>query len=199
MIFFHGISCGFYIDSVHGPRTILVPDPYWIRPTLSIPDPAWSPSDDPEAEAPVIEVLDSSAVAPQVEIANPACSLPPEDELVEVAEDYYLELLGGQGQGSLIQANAEGYPVLVEPPPLDAIELGSRERTWRDRALERVQWLRDRHRDEVELEIATTLTMAQFKDVLTYMQALRDWPQDERFPEAAYRPAAPDSIQHLLA
>ncbi|MDH0730990.1 phage tail assembly chaperone [Pseudomonas sichuanensis] len=68
------------------------------------------------------------------------------------------------------------------------------ERAWRDSALAAVMWLRDRHRDQVEGGAATTLTAEQFQELLAYMQALRDWPQSEAFPDSAQRPVAPPWI-----
>lgn len=37
------------------------------------------------------------------------------DDVVEIAEEYYQELLAGQSNGKCITANAEGYPVLTDP------------------------------------------------------------------------------------
>ncbi|WP_256671295.1 phage tail assembly chaperone [Pseudomonas sp. EMN2] len=65
------------------------------------------------------------------------------------------------------------------------------ERTWRDVELTNAVWLRDRHRDQVEIGGSTTLTAEQFQELLVYMQALRDWPQCEAFPDSAQRPVAP--------
>ena len=37
---------------------------------------------------------------------------------VEISKQYHSALLDGQSQGKLIVADAEGYPVLVDRPPL---------------------------------------------------------------------------------
>lgn len=68
------------------------------------------------------------------------------------------------------------------------------ERGWRDGEVEAVKWLRERHRDEMDLAITTTLTTAQFKSLLTYLQALRNWPQSPSFPDLLQRPVAPGWI-----
>ncbi|WP_337154092.1 hypothetical protein [Pseudomonas protegens] len=68
------------------------------------------------------------------------------------------------------------------------------ERVWRDSALDSVRWLRERHRDQLEIEVPTTLATAQFKQLLVYMQALRDWPQSPHFPDSQYRPVAPSWV-----
>nr|WP_284147736.1 phage tail assembly chaperone [Pseudomonas putida] len=65
------------------------------------------------------------------------------------------------------------------------------ERQWRDTELTARQWLRDRHRDEQDLERPTTLSDEQFIEFLTYLQALRDWPAAGTFPDSALRPTAP--------
>lgn len=83
-----------------------------------------------------------------------------------------------------------------EPPPAAPVlpttdELSARERAWRDVELTSVLWLRERHRDQLEIEAPTTLTTDQFKELLVYMQSLRDWPQSPDFPQIKQRPVAP--------
>lgn len=79
-------------------------------------------------------------------------------------------------------------------PPLAAEEIAADEREWRDRELASVAWLRERHRDQVEIGGGTTLTAEQFQELLVYMQALRDWPQSEQFPVIEHRPVVPSWI-----
>lgn len=77
----------------------------------------------------------------------------------------------------------EVTPVIIDQTAL--------ERAWRDRRIEAIKWLRERHRDEQDLQMTTTLTSSEFLELLTYMQALRDWPQSAEFPEQTGRPVAP--------
>lgn len=77
---------------------------------------------------------------------------------------------------------------------VDAVELATAEREWRDRALIDVRWLRERHRDEQDMERGTTLSAEQFGELLGYLQELRDWPQSEHFPVLEHRPNAPPWI-----
>lgn len=70
-------------------------------------------------------------------------------------------------------------------------ETQSAERAWRDQQLTSSEWLVTRHRDEQDMQLATTLTAEQFAELLVYRQALRDWPQTEAFPDSAQRPLAP--------
>ena len=94
----------------------------------------------------------------------------------------------------------DGYAeefLLDDAPELQAgaVDQGAvAERTWRDTALASLVWLRDRHRDQLEISGETTLTAEQFNELLVYMQALRDWPQSPDFPGSQHRPAAPDWI-----
>ncbi|QJI39135.1 hypothetical protein HKK54_03685 [Pseudomonas sp. ADAK13] len=69
-------------------------------------------------------------------------------------------------------------------------EVQANERMWRDSEIQRISWVRDRHRDQLDMELKTTLSTEQFKELLTYTQALRDWPQVESFPSIAKRPVA---------
>jgi len=68
------------------------------------------------------------------------------------------------------------------------------ERLWRD--LELFKWIaiRDRHRDQLELGVVTTLTPAQYTDALAYIQELREWPQSADFPIKEKRPVIPASL-----
>lgn len=68
------------------------------------------------------------------------------------------------------------------------------ERLWRDGAIADVRWLRERHRDEQDMQQDTTLTAEQFGKLLVYLQQLRDWPQSPDFPDREDRPVAPDWI-----
>lgn len=100
---------------------------------------------------------------------------------------------GGVGPGWRY-LNGVFEPVeLVEVP-----DLASAERAWRDAELAGIVWLRDRHRDQLELSVDTSLTAEQFTELLTYMQALRDWPQSEAFPDSAQRPVAPPWIANQV-
>ncbi|QXI31405.1 hypothetical protein HU752_007435 [Pseudomonas vanderleydeniana] len=68
------------------------------------------------------------------------------------------------------------------------------ERLWRD--LELFKWIaiRDRHRDQLELGVVTTLTPMRYTDVLAYIQELREWPQSADFPIKEKRPVIPASL-----
>jgi hypothetical protein len=96
--------------------------------------------------------------------------------------------MGNKDWVSYLEWVAEGGKT---QPISTAEEVASAERRWRDGELESVKWLRERHRDELELGGATSLTADQYGELLAYMQSLRDWPQATKFPGTKYRPTRP--------
>lgn len=81
----------------------------------------------------------------------------------------------------------------IDPREQAAREMEA-ERAWRNAEIASVSWLRDRHRDELDLNKATSLSGDQFAELLTYMQALRDWPESATFPAVESRPQPPGWI-----
>ncbi|WP_256583209.1 MULTISPECIES: phage tail assembly chaperone [Pseudomonas] len=77
------------------------------------------------------------------------------------------------------------------PPAPPTVEVEALERSWRDAAIESVKWLVERHRGQSELGLSTTLGSDQYRELLTYVQELRDWPQSPGFPAVAGRPTVP--------
>lgn len=73
-------------------------------------------------------------------------------------------------------------------PVREGDSLVASERVWRDAEMHASEWLVTRHRDEQDLKQETTLTAAQFSELLNYRQALRDWPQSPNFPDSQNRP-----------
>ncbi|WP_413791976.1 MULTISPECIES: tail fiber assembly protein [unclassified Pseudomonas] len=114
----------------------------------------------------------------------------PEDA-VFITEDRFLRVIANPEPGKIRSHDHEGLPILIDPPPATAEELASAERMWRDARIESVRWLRERHQDEVDSARPTTLTGDQLRELLDYVQALRDWPQTPYFPNLERRPVAP--------
>ena len=52
--------------------------------------------------------------------------------------------------------------------------------------------------EELEVGEGTTLRSEEFKQLLAYRQALRDWPNDPDFPNLLSRPVEPDWLEGLL-
>lgn len=111
----------------------------------------------------------------------------PEDA-VQITQERLMSVLGNPQPGKVRGHDELGLPILMDPPPA---MLENAERNWRDSEIERVQWLRERHRDQLEMDQQPTLMPEQFSELLTYLRNLRDWPQSPDFPLADGRPAIP--------
>ncbi|CAI8708510.1 MULTISPECIES: phage tail assembly chaperone [Pseudomonas] len=112
-------------------------------------------------------------------------------DAVPIDEERFLSVIGNPAPGKIRDHDAQGLPILIDPLPPTADELSAQERSWRDAQIERVKWLRERHRDQLDIGEQTTLASEQFGELLVYIRALRDWPQSQDFPGNQYRPIAP--------
>ncbi|MCX4218021.1 MULTISPECIES: phage tail assembly chaperone [Pseudomonas] len=113
----------------------------------------------------------------------------------ELSEGEYCALVSNAPKGTVLSLTANGRPervLLAEQIPDDT------ERAWRDKVLDRTQWLVLRDAEELEVGEGTTLRTDEFKQLLAYRQALRDWPNDPEFPDAQARPVEPDWLEGLL-
>lgn len=128
-------------------------------------------------------------------VENPGPALP--EGAVEITHAQYAELFAGQASGKVISASASGQPVLTDPVVSPAT-LASHERAWRNHVLQATQWLVFRDAEELEVGEGTTLRTEEFKELLAYRQALRDWPDHSDFPDARSRPVEPDWLEGLL-
>ncbi len=118
-------------------------------------------------------------------------------DAIEVSDSEYKEFLIGRNAGQRIVLD-NGVLVLASPDPeLELEQAKVRERSWRDAEVASAAWIRERHRDEQELGIATTLSPEQFAELLGYIQQLRDWPQSESFPQEPQRPVPPSWLASL--
>ncbi|QXH33119.1 phage tail assembly chaperone [Pseudomonas muyukensis] len=115
-------------------------------------------------------------------------------DAVEISDERFDEVIANPAPGKVRSHDKKGLPILIDPPPPTSAERAAKERLWRDAEMARQQWLRDRHRDEQDIGRRPTLTAEQFAELLGYLQALRDWPQSEQFPEIEHRPVAPPWI-----
>lgn len=126
-MFYSRTTGGFYDEAIHGAQRLSITDPAWQRPTVDVTlapggtlsaelDGQWRVvKNDTEEPMVVRGVPDMSVEPPTVEISNPACLIPP--DAVEITADEHAELLAGQSAGKLIRPDAEGRPVLIDPPP----------------------------------------------------------------------------------
>ena len=113
----------------------------------------------------------------------------PEDAY-PLTTDEHQAYLQGQVDGKMIDFST-CPPSLIERPPPSFEELATVERAWRDGELAATDRVITRHRDESDMGRATTLVNEQFAELLSYRQALRDWPQGAEFPLVDHRPVAP--------
>ena len=112
-------------------------------------------------------------------------------DVIGITPELFDEMLIVRGKGARVVAGADGFPEAADPEPPTAAKSAEAERAWRNRELERVKWLRERHRDQQDIGGDLTLTAVQFSELLAYMQLLRDWPQSELFPGIEQRPQPP--------
>lgn len=112
-------------------------------------------------------------------------------DAAEITAVEHVALLNGLREGRLIYLDDRGRPVLGSIPVQAGPDLSAQERSWRDQVMLAAIGLRDRHRDQLEIGGATTLTSEKFNELLLYIQALRDWPQSPDFPDIERRPVAP--------
>lgn len=115
-------------------------------------------------------------------------------DVVPMTEERYLEVFANRPLGKACGHDDEGLPILIDPPALTPFQRAEQERGWRDEQINAILWLRERHRDQLDLNQLPTLTSEQFNELLTYIRNLRDWPQSSEFPSAEARPVEPDWI-----
>lgn len=118
------------------------------------------------------------------------------NDAVEVSAAHRIEILEAVSRGMVVERGANGGLMLRDAIRDDTADQQA-ERDWRDAELSRISWLRDRHRDQQEMQKETTLSAEQFNELLAYIQELRDWPQSVQFPDAEQRPSRPSWASSL--
>lgn len=111
-------------------------------------------------------------------------------DTIEISTEVFDLVVGSPSLGKIRMHGDDGVPYLIDPPfkPNGA---EAAERTWRDNQVIATEWVVIRHRDQQDMQLATTLQIKQFAELLQYRQALRDWPQSELFPVSEHRPVPP--------
>lgn len=118
------------------------------------------------------------------------------DDVVPISEQRYHSVIARPVPGKVRSHDEDGLPILIDPM-VTPDEQAAVERAWRDEAVTSTEWLVNRHRDELDMQLATTLSAEQFPELLVYRQALRDWPQSQVFPDTEQRPVAPAFLSAL--
>lgn len=116
------------------------------------------------------------------------------DDVIEISDALYQEVFANPMLGKIRSVDESGLPILIDPPGLTPEEREKQERSWRDEQIDSVLWLRERHRDQIDLNQTPSLTTEQFSELLIYIRNLRDWPQSADFPSAEARPVVPSWI-----
>lgn len=118
-------------------------------------------------------------------------------DAIEISEDTFRVVLASPAPGKVVDHDINGLPFLIDRIATEE-QRGEDARFWRGWAIESVKWLRERHRDEIESGLATSLSAEKFSDLLAYVQSLRDWPAAAGFPDKNSQPLTPDWLIDLL-
>lgn len=150
-IFYSAMENGFFSTHIFGEPTISIIDPDFEWPMIDVPDTNAEPPmidipdpefdgegqppmitvPDPDFIPPLISIRDPDVEPPMIDVPNPDCQLP--KDAVAISEHYHQQLLAGQGN-QRIEPDANGYPVLVDPPPISIEELAKQKRGELDQA-----------------------------------------------------------------
>ena len=124
------------------------------------------------------------------------CSPPQGSQFVKLTAAQYRELLDGQSAGKQPGIDADGNPVLLDPPPPTGDAIAELKRAERNAAITATDWIVARHQDELALGGTTTLTADQYAALLAYRKTLRDLPELAEWPNVDL-PAVPDFVTAL--
>lgn len=103
MLYFSKSTSSFYHAAIHGPRALAIIDPVFNWPQIEV-----------ETEAGPALINDPDIVPPTVKIDNPETKIPV--DAVEITLEEHADLLEGQSAGKRIVGDANGRPVLQDPP-----------------------------------------------------------------------------------
>lgn len=98
--------------------------------------------------------------------------------------------------GQRVEIDGDGATLVYDAEPIPAEEIASAQfaalRTERDARLAAALAILDRHRNQVDFGLPSTLTAEQATAWAVYAQALRDLPEDTADPAAPEWPKAPN-------
>ncbi|MGE8436640.1 MAG: phage tail assembly chaperone [Pseudomonas palmensis] len=118
----------------------------------------------------------------------------PASGYVELSEELFQQSIAETD--GMWMLGADGI-ITKRPRLLTSDQVAFSERAWRDVEVSGTEWLVTRHRDEQDMQLATTFQAEQFAELLLYRQALRDWPQSELFPGIEHRPVPPSWLESM--
>ena len=129
---------------------------------------------------------DTGEILDQWTEPNPDCKIPA--DAIEITDVEHVALLEAQATGKIIQADVDGRPVAVDPPPPTPEQLAAQVRTERDVRIAAVAWRYERNAREARLGLKPTDNLATL-DI--YVQALAVVPGQPGFPASVTWPVAP--------
>lgn len=112
-------------------------------------------------------------------------------DAVQIDRSHHGEILEALSEGLVLAADEDGHPTTVSPPPPTSDQLAASVRRDRDARIADVQWMVERHTSQIALETATTLSHAEYLELLQYLQDLRDVPLQAEFPQSVTWPIPP--------
>lgn len=105
-------------------------------------------------------------------------------DVVEITAEQHVALIEGQSNGKVITSDENGFPILIDPV-ITPEQLATNERAWRNGELDRA----DIELNKVQDGMGTG-TVSAWRE---YRCLLRNWPENEFFPDSTKRPVAPDA------
>lgn len=119
-------------------------------------------------------------------------------DAIEISDETFSSVIGNPPENKVRAHMPDGTPYLVDREK-GADELACEARAKRNEILASTDWLVSRHRDEVEIQGATALSVEQFASLLAYRQALRDFSDSDGFPAESAMPETPGWLAALAA
>lgn len=113
-------------------------------------------------------------------------------DVVELTDAEHMALMDGQSEGKRIVFHADAKPTLEDPPEPTEAELAEQARNKRDGLISAIEWRVQRYQQQIELNVETNDSAEWYTAALTYIQALRDVPEQDGFPSAIIWPEIPE-------
>lgn len=131
-MFYSKMTGGFYDAAIHGARKLSIVDPAFVWPQVEVENPQYDSIESLNGQT--IMVNDPTVIPPMIEIDNPDCKIPA--DAVEISAEDHAALIDGQYAGKRIVADANGHPILQDPPKATAADVWERIKAERDRRIQ---------------------------------------------------------------
>jgi hypothetical protein len=117
---------------------------------------------------------------------------------IKITPEQHTDAMRQQSEGMEMFVAASLDKLEYRKPVVTDEQKWATVRADRDRLLNELFWLVERHREQLDLGIETTLSEVQYKSLLKYRQALRDLPDSSKDSEAVVWPKPPAFIKRWL-